>query len=239
MDDHADDEQRDCRRDAAGQTEEPVAVPRFTHPGAGQTIYIVNAMHNPNVVAELAALTDRAEAAGRQSPEDLRREMQGKVWRAVIAREALEVVGGGDDVVDEQEVPPGHDGRGGEGSLHVPGAGGAIGAKAKALKAKGRDIMSGIDSASRSQAEEFVSDSDRLRREFVESTYGKQWDAVTAFDLVIDTRKISPEMAVDWLEAAARRLNSPQPGQAPTARALEIDPVLAGTVAEVLDRQMA
>ena len=102
-----------------------------------------------------------------------------------------------------------------------------------------KHVMENQVFASRSQAEEFVSDSDRLRREFVESTYGKQWDAVTAFDLVIDTRKISPEMAVDWLEAAARRLNSPQPGQAPTARALEIDPVLAGTVAEVLDRQMA
>jgi cytidylate kinase len=93
--------------------------------------------------------------------------------------------------------------------------------------------------ASRSKAEEFVSESDRVRREFVETTYGKQWDSVSAFDLVIDTRKISPELAVDWLEAAARRLNQHRPGDAPFAHAIEIDPVLRDAVAQVLDRQPA
>jgi cytidylate kinase len=92
---------------------------------------------------------------------------------------------------------------------------------------------------SRIKAEEFVRDSDRMRREFVESVYGNQWDSVAAFDLVIDTRKISPEMAVDWLEAAAHRISHIQTGEAPTSRVMEFDPVLLDAVAKVLDGQPA
>lgn len=88
-----------------------------------------------------------------------------------------------------------------------------------------------------SQAEEFVIESDRVRKEFVESIYGKQWDSVSAFDLVIDTRKISPDTAVDWLETIMKRLSHLQPGEAPTTRAIEIDPVLQDTITQVLDRQ--
>ncbi len=91
--------------------------------------------------------------------------------------------------------------------------------------------------ASRVKAEEFVIESDRVRREFVESIYGKQWDSVSAFDLVIDTRKISPELAVDWLEAAAQRLGQLQPGEAPSIQSIEIDPVLKDAIAQVLDSQ--
>ena len=91
--------------------------------------------------------------------------------------------------------------------------------------------------ATRLKAEEFVLDSDRIRREFVESVYGNQWDSVAAFDLVIDTRKIPPEMAVDWLEAAAHRISHLRAGEAPTTRAMEFDPVLLDAVAKVLDRQ--
>jgi len=93
--------------------------------------------------------------------------------------------------------------------------------------------------ASRITAEEFVRDSDRMRREFVETVYGHQWDSVVAFDLVIDTRKISIEMAVDWLEAATNKISHLQSGDAPTSRMMEFDPVLLDSVAKVLDKQPA
>jgi len=89
------------------------------------------------------------------------------------------------------------------------------------------------------KAEEFVSESDRVRKEFVESVYAKQWGSVLAFDLVIDTGKISQEMAVEWLEEAVHRLNHIQPGEAPTIRSKEIDPVLRDSIAQVLDKQSA
>jgi cytidylate kinase len=91
----------------------------------------------------------------------------------------------------------------------------------------------------RVKAEEFVRDSDRMRRDFVESIYGKQWDSVAAFDLVIDTKKISPEMAVDWLEAAANKISHLRAGEAPTTRAMEFDPVLLNAIAGILDKQPA
>lgn len=91
----------------------------------------------------------------------------------------------------------------------------------------------------RLKAEEFVNESDRMRREFVESIYGKQWVSVSAFDLVIDTRKISPGMAVDWLEAAAHRLSHLEHGEAPSVKTIEIDPVLKDTINQILDKQPA
>jgi cytidylate kinase len=92
---------------------------------------------------------------------------------------------------------------------------------------------------SRTKAEEFVSDSDRIRRQFVESVYGHQWDSVSAFDLVIDTRKIPAEMAADWLVAAMQRINHLHVGEAPTTWLMEFDPVLLDAVAKVLDREPA
>lgn len=89
------------------------------------------------------------------------------------------------------------------------------------------------------KAEEFVLESDRIRKEFVESVYGKQWDSVSAFDLVIDTRKVAPDTAVEWLETIAKRLSHLQPGEGPTTRSIEIDPVLQETITQILERQPA
>ncbi len=88
--------------------------------------------------------------------------------------------------------------------------------------------------ASLSQVEEAVRENDRMRRDFVNSMYSERWDSVSAFDLVLDTGKITPEQAADWLEAAGRQTSLPQPGEALTTRSLDIDPVLADSVAQVL-----
>ena len=100
-------------------------------------------------------------------------------------------------------------------------------------------IMSELKITDQARAEEMVKESDHMRQNFLETAYGKQWDSVSAFDLVIDTQKISPEMAVDWLEAAAHRISQLQPRDAPTARSQEIDPVLADAIAQVLDKKPA
>jgi hypothetical protein len=88
-------------------------------------------------------------------------------------------------------------------------------------------------------AENFVRESDQLRREFVESLFGLKWDSVSAFDLIIDTGKISPDMAVDWLEEEIHRIGiSPAPGM-PSAQTIQIDKVLERTVDEILHPQAA
>lgn len=88
--------------------------------------------------------------------------------------------------------------------------------------------------ASLAQVEEAVRENDRMRRDFVNSMYAERWDSVSAFDLVLDTGKIPPEQAADWLEAAGRQINLPQPEDTLTTRAMTIDPVLADSVTQVL-----
>jgi cytidylate kinase len=100
-------------------------------------------------------------------------------------------------------------------------------------------VMHAQGMTSLAAAEEFVRDDDRVRRDFVESTYGHQWDSVSAFDLVIDTGKISPELAANWIEAEANRMTRNLPNNLLTTRAIKVDTVLARTVAEILDRQTA
>jgi cytidylate kinase len=91
--------------------------------------------------------------------------------------------------------------------------------------------------ATQLKAEVFVSDSDRMRRDFVNSMYSERWDSLSAFDLVIDTGKISPEMAVDWLKEAVHRISHLPLDDALTTRSMEVDPVLADSVAQVLNEQ--
>ena len=56
------------------------------------------------------------------------------------------------------------------------------------------------------QAETYIKDNDQNRTAFIESFYGVKWDQASAFDLVVDTGKVSPEMVTNFLIAAARNL---------------------------------
>ncbi len=84
------------------------------------------------------------------------------------------------------------------------------------------------------RAAAIVKEGDRVRKAFVENFYGVPWDAIHAFDLVIDTGKIAPELAVPWVVAAAKAMAlSPASGK-PSTRSIEVDAVLAKAVAEML-----
>jgi len=64
------------------------------------------------------------------------------------------------------------------------------------------------------QAEEVVKESDKLHIAFAEDYYKIPWDAVHAFDLVINTGKISPDLAIAWVVDAVHALNvAPGTGQ--------------------------
>ena len=90
---------------------------------------------------------------------------------------------------------------------------------------------------SQAKAEEFVRESDQVRRDFVNSMYTERWDSASAFDLVIDTGKISSELAIEWLREAAYKLSLVHPDEALTTRSMNIDPVTLDAVAKVLDMQ--
>jgi cytidylate kinase len=84
----------------------------------------------------------------------------------------------------------------------------------------------------RERAEALIRDGDRVRRSFVEAMYGIRWDSTSAFDLVVDTSKVSPETASSWIVEAARGLKQ-ESGVASTAD-IAPDPVLDQVVEEVL-----
>jgi cytidylate kinase len=88
------------------------------------------------------------------------------------------------------------------------------------------------------QAEAIVKESDRVRAAFIESFYGVRWDKATAFDVVIDTGKVSPELAVTWLVEMVKALNERR-GDGRTSRTIQVDPILAAAVCAVLECQVA
>lgn len=83
-----------------------------------------------------------------------------------------------------------------------------------------------------SRAEFVVKESDRIQKGFVESVYNVQWDSVKGFDLVIDTGKVSLEMASNWVIEAAKNLKVPEVSGLRTIAHLKIDKILAATVNE-------
>jgi cytidylate kinase len=93
--------------------------------------------------------------------------------------------------------------------------------------------------ASLAQAEEFIRDSDAIRRDFVNSMYAERWDSVSAFDLVIDTAKIPTKQAIDWVEQIVQGMSQLDPAQALTTKSIQVDPVLADSIIQVLGGQTA
>jgi cytidylate kinase len=90
-----------------------------------------------------------------------------------------------------------------------------------------------------SRAEILVKENDRLQKGFVESVYGIQWDSVKGFDLVIDTGKIAPDLASTWIVEAVKALKVPDRSGVRTTAQLQVDHILAGTVAEFFKCEMA
>ena len=82
------------------------------------------------------------------------------------------------------------------------------------------------------QAEEIVRQADQVRAAFIKSFYGLQWNQVNAFDLLVDTGKISPALARVWIVAAAQGLQGSESDDQPTVSSIQVDPILAKAIAE-------
>lgn len=87
---------------------------------------------------------------------------------------------------------------------------------------------------SHEQAEVLVKESDRVRLAFIEEFYRVPWGATQAFDLVINTAKITPTLAVRWMVETARAFPARPPMDQPATASIEVDHILAAAVAEGL-----
>ncbi|HOU15759.1 MAG TPA: cytidylate kinase-like family protein [Anaerolineae bacterium] len=90
------------------------------------------------------------------------------------------------------------------------------------------------EQVTRDEAEAIVKHGDEVRATFVKSFYNIQWDACTTFDLLIDTSKIPPDMAINWLVDAARALETKGHDREPSTAAIQVDPILAAAVSKAL-----
>lgn len=93
--------------------------------------------------------------------------------------------------------------------------------------------------ATAEEAEAIVREADKVRAAFIESIYDVRWDDARAFDLVIDTSKVAPELASAWLVEAAQAMRQRPLGDEPVAAAIQIDSVLASVVSTQLKCQEA
>jgi CMP/dCMP kinase len=85
------------------------------------------------------------------------------------------------------------------------------------------------------QAEAVVKENDKVRLAFVEEFYRVPWGAVQSFDLVINTGKISPGLASNWVIDAAKAFTAAAEFDKPTTTAIVVDSVLATTVSAGLE----
>jgi len=91
--------------------------------------------------------------------------------------------------------------------------------------------------AERGRAEALLREWDRERDIFVRTFYDLSWYDATAantFDLVINTGKVPPDVAVTWIIQAHTELKEKKPGRKLTTGTIEVDATLANTVSEVL-----
>ena len=89
------------------------------------------------------------------------------------------------------------------------------------------------------KARSVVEESDRLRATFVEAWYGVELDKARPFDLVIDTGKVSSDMAAAWLVEALHALKErPADATQRTTSALQADYLLDSVVSQTLECQI-
>lgn len=100
-----------------------------------------------------------------------------------------------------------------------------------------RRLVESPDIADPGLAEQALERNDTLQRQFIKSVYGREWDAVDGFDLVINTGKIPPGLAADLIVRAARELKGPHPSGERTTADLASDAILDDAVNEVLGAQ--
>jgi cytidylate kinase len=84
------------------------------------------------------------------------------------------------------------------------------------------------------QAEGIIREGDRVRSAFIQSFYGVRWDIASAFDLSIDTSKVPPELAVEWIVSAVDKLTTEGTSVDSSITSIHIDPILATAISNEL-----
>lgn len=89
------------------------------------------------------------------------------------------------------------------------------------------------------QAEALVKQTDKVRIAFVEEFYRVPWGSIHAFDLVINTGKVSPDLATRMIIDAAKNIEVDMEPERPLLASIVTDRIMAEAVSEMLQARMA
>jgi cytidylate kinase len=87
------------------------------------------------------------------------------------------------------------------------------------------------------QAVAEVDQTDKVRSNFVRKYYETDWQDADRFDLVINSGKIAPDLATNWIVAAANGLSEAEQGGLPAVKFLNVDLVMVSAVNDELAKQ--
>jgi len=84
------------------------------------------------------------------------------------------------------------------------------------------------------QAESTVKQNDKVRIAFIEEFCKVPWNAIHAFDLVINTGKITPVLATNWIVDSAKASTINLDENKPTTASIAVERIMAEAVADEL-----
>lgn len=84
------------------------------------------------------------------------------------------------------------------------------------------------------EVERLVKNEDQKRMKLLQMFYNVQWNQVDMFDVVLNTGKVAPDMAVAWIVEAVKRLEERTAAEEWTTRTMEVDPLLQDVIASTL-----
>ncbi len=84
------------------------------------------------------------------------------------------------------------------------------------------------------EAEQMVKSKDKVRLAFVEEFYNVPWGSIQAFDLIINTGKISSYLATSWIIDGVKALPTSRETDSLNTDSIVVDSVLENSVIEVL-----
>jgi len=85
------------------------------------------------------------------------------------------------------------------------------------------------------EAEQMVKSKDKVRLAFVEEFYKVPWGSIQAFDLIVNTEKVSTNLATSWVIEGVNAYIAGLKTDQPTTASIEVDRVLAQSVTDVLN----
>ena len=80
-----------------------------------------------------------------------------------------------------------------------------------------------------------INDNDKARASFVKGFYGADTNNANSFQLVLDTGVIPADTAAKWIVEAVQALDERSYADEKTTKNIEVDPILAGAIQQVLE----